>query len=361
MKRKTVILAMSGGVDSSVAAYLLKKKGYSVIGMTFKLWKGHECGSHERKNCCSIDSINDAKSACSQLGIPHYVIDYSREFKERVIDSFLSSYRKGSTPNPCIICNTTIKFPLLLEQSRQFDADFIATGHHAICAYSRQHRRFYIKQAKDKNKDQSYVLFGLGQNTLSRLILPTGHFTKDKIRSIAKKLKLKSYNREESQEICFIIDDNLSKFLETNLKEHIKPGCFKDRQGNVLAQHNGTCFYTIGQRRGLKIPYGRPIYVTDIDIETGDISIGEYKDTLKKIVFVEATNWIMPLENIRGMKDITVKIRYKHEKSKADIEFIKGNIIKVIFYSPQSAPTPGQAAVFYKRGIVLGGGWIIRA
>jgi tRNA-uridine 2-sulfurtransferase len=358
VKRKTVLLAMSGGVDSSVAAYLLQKKDFSVIGLTFKLWTGNECSKHQRKGCCSADAINDAKSVCAKLGVPHYVMDYADEFKKKVVDNFLDSYKKHLTPNPCIICNTLIKFPILSKKAKELGVHYIATGHHAICAYSRTLRCFCIRQAKDKNKDQSYVLFGLSQDILRNLILPVGSFTKDRIRSIAKTLGLKAYYRQESQEICFVTDNNLPGFLKNQLKKHVKPGSIKDKAGKVLAQHDGTCFFTIGQRRGLKIPYGRPIYVTDIDQKTGDITIGEYSDTLRNNILVKGISWTIPPESFKDMENITVKIRYRHDKARAALNIEKDGICEVIFKSPQSAPTPGQAAVFYKGSTVIGGGWI---
>jgi tRNA-uridine 2-sulfurtransferase len=349
---------MSGGVDSSVAAYLLQKKGFSVIGLTFKLWTGNECSTHQRKGCCSTDSINDAKSVCAKLGIPHYVMDYADEFKQKVVDSFLDSYKKYLTPNPCIMCNKYIKFPILSKKAKELGVHYIATGHHAVCAYSRGFRRFCIKQAKDTKKDQSYVLFNLGQDILCNLIFPVGSFNKDRIRSIAKKLGLKSYYRQESQEICFVADNDLPGFLKSQLKKHVKPGCIKDKAGKILSQHDGTCFFTIGQRRGLKIPYGKPIYVTDIDQKTGDIIIGEYNDTLQSNILVKDITWTIPLECIKTIKNITVKIRYKHDKAKAALDIEKDDVCEVIFKTPQSAPTPGQAAVFYKGNTVIGGGWI---
>ena len=359
MNKKSVVLAMSGGVDSSVAAYLLKKKGFNVIGVTFKLWQGSECKDEKQKSCCSSDSIKDAKEACAKLDIPHYVIDYAKQFKAEVIDNFLDNYRKGLTPNPCIICNERIKFPILLQQAKALGADYVATGHYARCCYSIKSRTFMIKEAIDKNKDQSYVLFSLTQAVLSRLKLPVGSYKKDKIRSIAKKLKLDSYKREESQEICFVKDDDLKRFLQENLGNGIKKGAVKDAKGKRLSDHNGTCFFTIGQRRGLRIPYGSPIYVTDIDTKTGDITIGSYADTLRQCLYVKDINWTMPLGKKGVLQNIYVKIRYKHKKSKADLKIDKHNTASIMFKKPQNALTPGQAAVFYKNNTVIGGGWIV--
>jgi len=349
---------MSGGVDSSVAAYLLKKRGYTVMGITFKLWQGSECKDEKRKSCCSADSIRDAKDACAKLKIPHYVIDYAKQFKTKVIDNFLDNYKRGLTPNPCIICNEKIKFPFLLEQAKALGADYIATGHYAKCCYNIKSRRFLIKEARDKNKDQSYVLFSLTQGILSHLMLPVGYYNKDAIRSIAKKLKLNSYKRQESQEICFVADDDLKKFLKENLKSSIKSGRIKDEKGKVLAHHPGACFYTIGQRRGLRIPYGKPIYVVNINPKTGDITVGDYAATLKRTIKVRDVRWSSLPDKGQQYLNAKVKIRYKHEKAKAELNILSSKTCEVTFLKPQNAPTPGQAAVFYKNNTVIGGGWI---
>jgi len=358
-KNNNVVLAMSGGVDSSVAAYLLKKQGFDVIGLTFKVWPKDLCGENVRKSCCSADAIKDAREVCAKLGFPHYVIDCAKEFKESVIDDFLDSYKKGLTPNPCIVCNQRIKFPLLLKKAKETGSGYIATGHHARCLLDTRSKRFVIKEGEDSKKDQSYVLFSLNQNILSHLLLPVGDYTKEKIKSIAKRLKLRSFHREESQEICFVTDNNLNKFLKENLKKKdIKPGLIRHKKGQLLAEHAGTCFYTIGQRKGLRIPYGEPIYITDKDCKTGNIIVGSYKDTLKGKLKADGISWIIPPKKEQKLLRVEAKIRYKHPKVKATVRLLSAKTCEVTFKDSQNAPTPGQAIVFYRGATVVGGGWI---
>jgi len=358
MNKKSVLLAMSGGVDSSVAAYLLKKKGYSVTGVTFKVWPKSNRGKEVLKNYYSSDVLRDARQACRKLDIPHYVIDCAKEFKKKVITPFIDSYKRSLTPNPCITCNERIKFPLLLKKAKETNARYISTGHYARCGYNKRIEQFLIKEGKDKQKDQSYVLLGLNQDILSRLILPIGDFKKEEIRLIAEELGLMSLHKKESQEICFVEDNDLAEFLRKNLRKHIQPGYIKDKTGKILSQHSGTCFYTIGQRKGLRIPYGSPIYVTDINYKTGDVIIGDYNDTLKRRVNLARVHWTIPLKPTQAVLRAKVKIRYRHDKAEALLNILSSRSCEVVFTKPQNAPTPGQAAVFYKNNAVIGGGWI---
>ena len=360
MKKKTVILAMSGGVDSSVAAYLLQKKGYSVIGITFKLWPKSFCGAHSAKSCCSLESIDSARGVCSRLNILHYVIECSKLFKKEVIGQFVDSYKKGRTPNPCIRCNEKVKVPLLLKKARELKAEYIATGHHARVVSDKKKTRFFIREAKDKNKDQSYFLFSLSQDVISHLVLPIGDYTKDKIRAISKKIKLKADQRRESQQACFIIDNNLKRFLRKEIRGNIAPGDIKDKAGKVLGRHSGALFYTIGQRRGLRISYGKPLYVTDIDTKKNEIIVGDYKETLRNKLIAEDITLGIKIKKAQHCFKADAKVRYRLPKAKAFVETISAKRCEVTFQKPQDSLAPGQAVVFYQRDRVVGGGWISR-
>ncbi len=359
MNKKSVALAMSGGVDSSAAAFLLKKKGYSVTGVTFD-FKPNSILKAKHSDDFLSNVASDSKKTCKRLNIPHYVVDCAEKFDKEVIQQFIKSYKKGLTPNPCVICNQKIKFPLLLKTARKLKIQYIATGHYAKCAYDKKKGCFVVRDAKDSRKNQSYVLFGLKQDVLSKLILPLGNITKKEVYSVSKREKLSAVHRKESQEICFVEDNDLNRFLENNLAGSIRHGLIKDKEGNILGEHKGTCFYTIGQRKGLRIPYGKPIYVTDIIHKRGDIIAGLYKDTLRKSIKVRNINWIVPLKKNKKKLKVHVKIRYRNRKSQARLTITSPSSCEVIFKRPQSAPAPGQAAVFYRRQTVLGGGWITK-
>lgn len=356
-KGKLAVVLLSGGVDSSVAAYLLKKRGYRVIGLTLKLWPKEFCGVLGEKSCCSVEGIESARSICGKLNIPHYVINLAKEFSRQVIDYFCKSYEFALTPNPCIICNEKIKFDLFLNKASALNADYIASGHYAKISFDRNSKRFFIKEASDKHKDQSYVLFSLSQEVLSKLILPLGGLRKTNVRKIAKKAGFKVHNKKDSQEICFIPDDNYGKFVMSKSRYDFLPGPVELVDGTQLGEHRGILHYTVGQRRGLGIAYKEPLYVIKILPGKNKIIVGTKKQTFKKILIAEKLNWLKIIPKIKTIA-VKAKIRYNHKKADAIVHILEGNIAKVEFKTPQNSPAPGQAVVFYQRDAVVGGGWI---
>jgi tRNA-specific 2-thiouridylase len=294
---------------------------------------------------------------CDNLDIPHYTIDGESLFKKEVIDYFIKSYKTGCTPNPCIICNERVKFPLLLKKADETGTGYIATGHYARRSFNKQTKRFVIKEGNDKGKDQSYVLFSLSQHILSRLLLPIGDFKKYDIRGIARRIKLNVHNKKDSQEVCFIPENNLKRFLEENIGRDLRPGNIVDIKGEVLGRHKGICFYTIGQRKGLGIPFGRPLYVIDIRCRTNEVVVGEIKDTLRDSLIATDVSWSDEVDTTRPV-NVWAKIRYRNLKTKAVVAMIGSDTCKVDFSRPQSSPAPGQAVVFYKKTMAIGGGWI---
>ena len=348
---------MSGGVDSSLAAALLKKEGCEVIGMTFRMWPKEECGSSADRACCSLEAVTRARAVAGDLGIPYYVMDFSEDFKREVIDYFCAEYLKGSTPNPCVVCNEKIKFGKLLVKAKELGASYIATGHYAKTGFDKASGRFLLREGRDKSKDQSYFLFNLSQQQLKEAMFPLGDLTKERTRSLAKKLKIKTHNTASSQDICFIQDLDYAEYIRKKTGVEIKKGDITDRDGNIIGRHNGIPFYTIGQRRGLGIAYKEPLYVTAIDIGKNRIIAGTKKDVMKKSLIADRVNWIA----VRGIEKplrIMARIRYNHKKAAAIVTRIDENAIRVDFDEPQAAPTPGQAVVFYNKDIVVGGGWI---
>ncbi len=355
MSKDRVVVAMSGGVDSSVTAALLKEEGYEVVGITMQIWpKG---GVERFGGCCGLEAIEDAKRVANRLDIPHYVLNFREAFQEKVITNFCEEYQKGRTPNPCIRCNQYIKFDALLKKAKKLGADYIATGHYARIEYDQDEKRYLLKKGIDRKKDQSYVLYVMSQQQLKHTLMPLGNFTKEKVRQIARKLDLPVASRPESQEICFIPDDDYPKFLQKYLPEAARPGPIVNKEGEVIGKHQGIIFYTIGQRRGIGIAAKEPLYVVAIDKENNTVVVGRREDGYSDELVAKNINFIgieKPNRSIRA----EVKVRYLHKPVWATVIPLKKREVKVKFDKPQWAITPGQAVVFYDKDTVLGGGTI---
>ncbi len=362
--RKTVAVAMSGGVDSSVAAALLKQQGYDVIGLTMHVWDYERVGGNtfSESSCCSLDAMYDARAVCHSLAISHYVIDVRDEFEKYVIHNFEDDYLKGRTPNPCVLCNSKIKWEVLLKKAVELDCDYFSTGHYARISFDQAAGRYILRRGLDRSKDQAYALWGLSQEQLKRTIFPLGSLSKNEARELANSLNIKTKNKPESQEICFIPDNDYSRFLKArspDLFAKIGDGEILDQQGNVLGYHKGYPFYTIGQRKGLGVSLGKPMYITEIDAATNKIVIGEKDDLNNKGLLANHINWIA-LEKLISPLEAEVQIRYNDLGHKAIISPAENNSVKVLFDEFHQAVTPGQSVVFFKGDVVVGGGVIER-
>jgi len=364
---------MSGGVDSSATAALLLEQGYDVIGITLKLWP-QDCVNRAEDKCCGPQAVTDARSVCDKLGVPYYLIDEAAEFQKHVIQYFADEYKAGRTPNPCVMCNQNLKFGRLIDRADQLGADFIATGHFArierssereFALFENQSRltsaamRYLLKRGRDLRKDQSYFLFSLRQDQLARAIFPLGEKTKSDTREVARHCNLKTADKEESMEICFVPDNNYGGFLQSaNLVQKTR-GDIVDLHGHVLGQHDGIAFYTIGQRKGLGITTSKPVYVVELDVENNRVVVGDDSALDRDEFIADRCNW-HPFDKLTEPIEVTAKIRYNHPGAAATITPLENNSVRVKLHTPQRAITPGQAAVFYQDDLVVGGGWIKR-
>jgi len=352
-------MAMSGGIDSSVAAILLHEQGYEVVGMTMKTWDyASSGGSKKETGCCSLDSINDARAIAVEKGFPHYIIDIREEFGSHVIDNFVDEYLAGRTPNPCVMCNTHIKWEALLKRADMLNCDFIATGHYANVREEKG--RYVVSKGKDDWKDQSYVLWGVSQECLSRTMFPVGNFHKSEIRQMAFDMGFTELaTKSESYEICFIPDNDYRSFLKRNkpgIEKELADGNFVTSDGKILGKHNGYPFYTIGQRKGLEVALGEPMYVTEIKPETNTVILGPFDELKRQEMWVKDIN-LIKYASLDQAKEAVTRIRYK-DKGTPSTLVQKGKYMQVVFHAPVTAVAPGQSAVFYEGEDVIGGGFI---
>jgi len=350
---KRVVVAMSGGVDSSVTAALLKERNYEVIGITMQLWEY----TKDAGGCCGVGAIEDARRVANILGIPHYVENFGNVFRKKVIIDFCKEYSLGRTPNPCIRCNQYLKFDALLTKAKEIGADFIATGHYARIRYDNSKKRYIIKKGIDVKKDQSYVLYTMTQEQLAHTLMPLGEFTKRESRAKAKELGLPVADKPDSQEICFISDNSYADFLQGCMPHMINPGPILSKAGKVLGQHKGIMFYTIGQRKGLGISSKAPLYVIAINQRKNAIIVGRREEAYQDEAYADALNYIA-IEKLTTPLRTMVKIRYLHPESDAIVAPLNGNMIRIKFKEPQFAVTPGQSVVLYEDDAVIGGGTI---
>lgn len=355
---KKAIIAMSGGVDSSVAALLTKESGDECIGATMKLYNNEDIGVHREKTCCSLDDVEDARSVAYQMDMPYYVFNFTADFHTEVMDRFVDAYENGCTPNPCIDCNRYLKFDKMFHRMQEIGYDYIVTGHYARVEYDEKRDRYLLKKAADDTKDQSYVLYMLTQEQLAHVKLPLGGLRKDQVRVIAEKHGFINARKHDSQDICFVPDGDYARFMEQFTGKHYPAGDFLDRSGKVVGTHSGAVRYTLGQRKGLGLALGAPVYVCGKDMQANTVTVGPESELFDRIVYAEDVNWIA-IPALTGPLRVTARTRYHQAEQQATV-YPAENGFRLEFDQPQRAPTPGQAAVLYQGDVVLGGGTITR-
>lgn len=361
LDKKKVVVGMSGGVDSTAAAYLLKQQGYDVIGVTMKLWEPDDPDYVEKEGgCCSLSSVNDARRVAEKIGIPFYVVNFRDVFKKTVIDYFVDEYASGRTPNPCIACNKYVKFDALLKKAHELGAYYVATGHYAKVVFDETTQRYLVKKSEEMNKDQTYAIYNLTQEQLKHVLMPLGEFhTKEEVRDIASTFDASVGGKGDSQEICFIPDDNYARFLNENIKEPLPAGNFVDLQGKVIGKHKGIIHYTVGQRKGLNLSLGHPGYVTQIRADVNEVVIGKNEDVFSEGLIADNLNF-MPFDTLTEPMEVYAKIRYSAPLAKAILSPMADGKVQVLFPDQkQRAVTPGQAVVFYVEDDMIGGGTIV--
>ncbi len=370
-----VVVGMSGGVDSSVAAYLLKKQGYEVIGVTMQIWQDEDiCSMEENGGCCGLSAVEDARRVASALDIPYYVMNFKKEFKENVIDYFVSEYLQARTPNPCIACNRYVKWESLLKRSLDIGASFIATGHYASIT-KLPNGRYTIQKSVTPAKDQTYALYNLTQHQLAHTLMPVGDFEKGEIRAMAQELMLPVANKPDSQEICFVSDNDYAGFIQDYLEKEkqssnapltgegykgLTPGNYINTAGEVIGRHKGLVHYTVGQRKGLNLAMGHPVFVLELRPESNEVVIGNSEEVFSDRLYANHLNF-MSIEDLEGEMEVEAKIRYSHKGAKCTIKKSGEDEVLCIFEEPQRAITPGQAVVFYQGNYVVGGGTIMKS
>lgn len=354
---KKAMIAMSGGVDSSVAALLTKQAGYECIGVTMKLYRNEDVGIGSPKTCCSLDDVEDAREVCRRLGLRFYVFNFTDCFRERVIGRFVDAYRRGCTPNPCIDCNHYLKFGKLLQRMRELRMDYVVTGHYARIEYDEASGRYLLKKGMDESKDQSYVLYMLTQEQLAHIRFPLGALTKEEVRRSARENGFINAGKQDSQDICFVPDGDYARVIEEVTGEISLPGEFVDREGNVLGRHEGIIHYTIGQRRGLRLAAGERVYVTGISPEDNRVILGKNEDLFQTELTAEQVN-LIAWDRLEKPVRVTAKIRYRHREQPAIAWQTADGRLHVRFDEPQRAVTRGQAVVLYDGDMVIGGGVI---